>query len=151
QFGLAVAAKIAHQAHCSDKSGVVMIRRLGLAIPLLAMAHPAHADPIPAQTELLLRTAAGKSDAVLGSTADVAKKAFPKSAKEIDALVKQLRATAQQRHQEKLRHLGLLRGWKGHGQIGASTTNGNTRSTGVAVGLDFSRDGLKWNHAFNAT
>jgi len=146
-----VAAKIAHQAHCSDKSGVVMIRRLGLAIPLLAMAHPAHADPIPAQTELLLRTAAGKSDAVLGSTADVAKKAFPKSAKEIDALVKQLRATAQQRHQEKLRHLGLLRGWKGHGQIGASTTNGNTRSTGVAVGLDFSRDGLKWNHAFNAT
>jgi putative salt-induced outer membrane protein len=128
-----------------------MIRRLGLAIPLLAMAHPVHAEPIPAQTELLLRTAADKSDAALGSTADVAKKAFPKSAKEIDALVKQLRATAARRHQEKLRHLGLLRGWKGHGQVGASTTSGNTRSTGLAVGLDFSRDGLKWTHAFNAT
>jgi putative salt-induced outer membrane protein len=128
-----------------------MIRRLGLAIPLLAMALPVQAEPIPAQTELLLRTAANKSDAMLGSTADLAKKAFPKSAKEIDALVTQLRATAERRHQEKLRHLGLLRGWKGHGQVGASTSSGNTRSTGLAVGLDFSRDGLKWNHAFNAT
>jgi putative salt-induced outer membrane protein len=106
---------------------------------------------MPAQTAVMLRAAAEKSDAVLGSTADVAKKAFPKSAKEIDALVKQLRTTASQRRQEKLRHLGLLRGWKGHGQVGASATSGNTRSTGLAVGLDFSREGLKWTHAFNAT
>ena len=63
---------------------------------------------MPAQTAVMLRAAADKSDAVLGSTADVAKKAFPKSAKEIDALVKQLRTTASQRRQEKLRHLGLL-------------------------------------------
>lgn len=124
---------------------------MGLAIPLLAIAVPAQADPLPAQTETLLRAAADKSDAVLASTADVAKKAFPKSAKEIDALVKQLRSAATQRHQEKLRHLGLLRGWKGHGQVGASSTSGNTRSTGLAVGLDFSREGLKWTHTFNAT
>ena len=128
-----------------------MIRRLGLAVPLLAIALPAHADPIPAQTEMLLRAAADKSDAVLGSTADLAKKTFPKSGHEIDALVKQLRALATQRQQEKLRHLGLLQGWKGHGQVGASSASGNTRSTGLAVGLDFSREGLKWTHAFNAT
>ena len=128
-----------------------MIRYLGLAISLLVIALPAHADPIPAQTEILLRAAAGKSDAALATTADVAKKAFPKSAKEVDALVKQLRAVATQRRQEKLRHLGLLRGWKGHGQVGASSTSGNTRSTGLAVGLDFSREGLKWTHAFHAT
>jgi putative salt-induced outer membrane protein len=128
-----------------------MIRRLGLAIALLAVTLPAHAVPMPAQTGIMLRAAADKSDAVLGSTADVAKKAFPKSAKEIDALVKQLRSAATQRRQEKLRHLGLLRGWKGHGQVGASSTSGNTRSTGLAVGLDFSREGLKWTHAFNAT
>jgi putative salt-induced outer membrane protein len=150
-FRLAEGAKIPHQTGCSDKSGLIMIRYLGLAIPLLVIAIPAHADPLPAQTELLLRTAADKSDAVLGSTADVAKKAFPKSAKEIDALVKQLRSVATQRHQEKLRHLGLLRGWKGHGQVGASNTSGNTRSTGLAVGLDFSREGLKWSHTFNGT
>lgn len=128
-----------------------MIRRLGLAIALSVVTLPAQADPVPAQAEILLRTAAEKSDAVLGSTADVAKKAFPKSAKEIDALVKQLRATASRRHEEKLRHIGLLRGWKGHGQVGASSTSGNTRSTGLSVGLDFSREGLKWTHAFNAT
>jgi putative salt-induced outer membrane protein len=151
EFHLAAGAKIAHQADCSDKSGLVMIRYLGLAIPLLAIAIPAHADPIPAQTEILLRAAADKNDATLAGTADLAKKSFPKSAKEIDALVKQLRAVATQRHQEKLRHLGLLRGWKGHGQVGASNTSGNTRSTGLAVGLDFSREGLKWTHTFNAT
>ena len=128
-----------------------MIQRLGLAIALLAIAASAHADPIPAQTEILLRAAADKNDATLASTADLAKKAFPKSAKEIDALVKQLHSVATHRHQEKLRHLGLLRGWKGHGQVGASNTSGNTRSTGLAVGLDFSREGLKWTHAFNAT
>ncbi len=87
-----------------------MIRRLGLAIPLLAMAHPAHADPIPAQTELLLRTAAGKSDAVLGSTADVAKKAFPKSAKEIDALVASYQANYH--FNDRLYLLGLT-SWEG--------------------------------------
>lgn len=128
-----------------------MIRRLGLAALLLAAALPAHADPIPAQGEIMLRAAAARNDASLATTAEVAKKAFPKSAPEIDALVKRLRTSAEQRHQEKLRHLGLLRGWKGHGQVGASATSGNTRSTGLALGLDFSRDGLKWTHAFNAS
>jgi len=128
-----------------------MIRRLGLAILLLAIALPASAEPMPEQTEMLLRAAADKSDALLGSTADLAKKTLPKSAHEIDALVKQLRTMATLRHQLKLRHLGLLRGWKGHGQVGASTSSGNTRSTGLAVGLDFSREGLRWTHAFNAT
>lgn len=99
----------------------------------------------------MLRAAADKSDAVLGSTADIAKKAFPRSAHEIDALVKQLRASAEQRKQEKLKHLTLLQGWKGHGQAGGSVSGGNTRSTGLALALDFSRDGLKWTHAFNAS
>ncbi len=128
-----------------------MIRYLGLAIPLLAVATAAAADPMPATADTMLRAAAAKSDAVLAGTADLAKKSFPKSAREIDTLVKQLRATADRRRQEKLKHLGLLRGWKGHGQVGGSVTSGNTRSTGLAAGLDFSRDGLKWTHAFNAS
>ncbi len=128
-----------------------MIRRTGLLLPLLAIALPARADPLPVPAATLLQAAAGKSDAVLASTADVTRKAFPKSAKEIDALVKQLRTTAELRKQEKLRHLGLLRGWKGHGQLGGTVSGGNTRSTGMAVALDFSRDGLKWTHTFNGS
>jgi len=128
-----------------------MIRRLGLLLALLAIALPARADPVPVQADAMLRAAADKSDAVLGSTADIAKKAFPKSAHEIDALVKQLRTIAEQRKQEKLKHLTLLLGWKGHGQLGGSVTGGNTRSTGLALALDFSRDGLNWTHSFNAS
>jgi len=128
-----------------------MIRRLGLAIAFLAIALPVQADPVPAPTEAMLRAAADKNDAVLVSTADIGKKAFPKSVQEIDTLVKQLRAAAEQRKQEKFRHLGLLHGWKGHGQVGGSVTSGNTRSTGLALALDFSRDGLKWTHAFNGS
>jgi putative salt-induced outer membrane protein len=132
-----------------------MIKRLPVALCLAALclaslASPVLAEPIPANAEAMLRAAAAKSDGALASTADVAKKAFPKSEKEIDALMKQARETAEARRQRKLRHLGLLRGWKGQGNAGFSDSQGNNNSTGVTVGVNLVREGLAWTHKADA-
>ena len=121
--------------------------RLLPAIALLALStFPAWSAPIPPQAEAMLRAAAARSDTVLGSTADVAKKAFPASAKEIDAFVSKARADAEAARKRKLQYLGLLRGWKGQANAGFSSTSGNNRSTGATAGVNLAREGLEWTH-----
>jgi putative salt-induced outer membrane protein len=123
-----------------------MIPRLSIAL-LVLLASPALAETIPSQAEAMLRAAAAKSDAALAATADVAKKSFPRSEKEIDALVRQVRAAAEAKRKYKLRHQGFLNGWKGQGNAGFSDTAGNSNSTGVTAGLNLTREGLAWTHA----
>ncbi len=124
--------------------------------PLLALAAmtfvalPARAEPIPPPAEAMLRAAASRNDAALGTTADAAKKAFPASSREIDAFVSRTRAQALEAHKRKLRHQGLLRGWKGQAQAGFSSTSGNSRSTGATAGLNLAREGLDWTHTLLA-
>ena len=126
-----------------------MIPRLVVAF-LVLLATPALADAIPVPAETMLRAAAAKSDAALAATADVAKKSFPKSEKEIDTLVKQARAVAEAKRKYRLRHQGFLNGWKGQGNAGFSDTAGNSNSTGVTVGLNLAREGLAWTHTASA-
>jgi putative salt-induced outer membrane protein len=128
-----------------------MILRGSFAFLALIAAAPALAEPIPAQVEVMLQTAAGRNDAALASAADTAKKAFAKSSGEIDALVKQTRTAAEEKRKNKLRHQGLLRGWKGQAQAGFSSTSGNNRSTGATAAVSLKREGLDWTHALNAT
>jgi putative salt-induced outer membrane protein len=120
---------------------------LSTSIPLAAIA-----DPIPGAAEAMIRKAADSGDSVLlASTADVAKRTYPNSAAEIDALVAQLKADADQRHHDELASEGFFDGWKGQGQAGFANSTGNTRNTGIALGLNFERDGLDWKHTFIAT
>lgn len=121
------------------------------AIALAAFATPALAEPIPGQVLAMLRAAADRSDGALVSAADTAKKAFPKSAAEIDRYVKEHSIVASQRRKYSLRRQGLLRGWKGQAQTGFSSTSGNNRSTGITAGVSLAREGLQWTHSFNAS
>jgi putative salt-induced outer membrane protein len=124
-----------------------MIPRFLVVFSLIAaLAPPALAEPIPPDVEAMLRAAAARSDGALASTADVAKKTLPRSAREIDALVRDARATAEAKRQYRLRHLGLLRGWKGQGNAGFSDSAGNSNSTGVTAGVNLVREGLAWTH-----
>lgn len=126
----------------------------GILCAGLAVSGPAvaQAAPIPKPVKNMIRAAAGSGDpALLASTAKLAKKANPDSAAEIDALVKQLKADAARRHKEELEREGFFDGWSGEGQVGLSNSTGNTRNTGISLGLSFERNGLQWRHAFNAT
>jgi putative salt-induced outer membrane protein len=127
-----------------------MIPRLFVVLSLTVLATPALAEPIPADAEAMLRAAAARSDGALASTADIARKTFPKSGKEIDALVKEARDAAEAKRQRKLRHQGLLRGWKGQGNAGYSDSQGNSNSTGVTAGFNLIREGLNWTHKADA-
>jgi putative salt-induced outer membrane protein len=120
---------------------------LGLAAPLAAQA-----DPVPPKVADMIRAAAKTGDAAqLATTVSIAKKANPRSAREIDALAAQLKNWAAARNRFKLRRQSFFQGWKGQGEVGAANSTGNTRSTSVALGLNFTRKGLRWDHAFTAT
>ena len=112
----------------------------------------AHADPIPQPVEAMIRAAFESGDAAsFASTVNLAKKTNPGSTAEIDALAAQLHADADRIHHEKLTHEGFFEGWTGQGLAGLSNATGNTRNTGIALGLSFARDGIDWRHSFNAT
>jgi putative salt-induced outer membrane protein len=129
-----------------------MIRRGSLILSLTLPPMAAAANPIPPSVEAMIRAAdRGGDPTKIEVTVDMAKKAFPASGKEIDALAKGLRAASDRRHRAKLSRQGFFQGWKGQGQVGAGTTTGNSKSTTLSVGLAFNREGLKWNHAVTGT
>lgn len=124
------------------------------AIAALLLLHSvvAHAEPVPERVADIIRAAANDGNpAELAATIKFAKKANPRSAKEIDALAAHLQAAAEARHRAELLRRSFFEGWTGQGEVGASNSSGNTRSTTLALGLNFSRNGLYWDHTFNAT
>ncbi|MDE2466333.1 MAG: DUF481 domain-containing protein, partial [Alphaproteobacteria bacterium] len=45
----------------------------------------------------------------------------------------------------------FFEGWSGEGQVGLSNSTGNSRNTGISLGLSFEKNGIQWRHSFNAT
>src|SRR3546814_14625465 len=41
-------------------------------------------------------------------------------------------------------------GWSGQGELGASTSSGNSESVGGTAGLQLSKEDINWQHKFNA-
>ena len=120
---------------------------VGLAAPLAA-----HADPIPENVAEMIRAAAKTGDASqLAVTVKLAKKTNPRSASEIDALASQLTNWAAARHRFELQRRSFFQGWTGQGEVGGANSTGNTRSTSVALGLNYARNGLFWDHTLTAT
>jgi putative salt-induced outer membrane protein len=83
---------------------------------------------------------------ILKDTADLAKRTYPASAAEIDALIANLQAQAEAARVAKLREQGFFEGWSGEGEIGASQSTGSTRNTTIAAGMKLNKNGLDWQH-----
>ena len=106
----------------------------------------AHADPVPPAVAAMIDAAAG-DPATLKTVADLAKKTNPNCVKEIDAQVAALTAKAEADRVAKLSHETMFEGIKGEGQIGFSTSNGNTKSTTLALGLGLTKETLHWKNS----
>src|SRR3546814_8694846 len=50
----------------------------------------------------------------------------------------------------ELRTERFWQGWSGQGELGASTSSGNSESVGVTAGLQLSKEDINWQHKFNA-
>lgn len=118
-----------------------------LTIGVVVLASEAVAAPVPPETEQLIRAA---NLAQIDTVAAVAKMANPNSVAEIDALVASIKAAAAEMRRQRLATQGFFTGWAGEGQVGASVTSGNSEDTVANVGIALNREGLSWNHHFNA-
>ncbi len=134
-------------------------RTVVLACVLIAAADPARAElpgPVRAMIESAMRSDDPKAvEAVIKA----AKETQPQDAAEIDAMREKFGDThtlvvAEKALNERERVLAArpLQLWKGEGEIGAFRSTGNSRNTGVAVGLKLERNGVYWQHklAFHA-
>ena len=118
---------------------------LATVVPLAC--GPAAASPPSPGVAQMIAAAAG-DPATLKTVVMVAKKANPDSVAEIDAQVAALNAKAEAAKTERMATQSFYEGWDGKGQIGLYAHTGNTQDGGVAVGLNFDRDGLRWRHDF---
>lgn len=125
-----------------------MIRVLTIAaIVYGGLVTSALAEPPPEPIARLITEAAKSGNPVmLKDTADLAKRTYPASAAEIDALVANLQAQAEAARVAKLQEQGLFEGWSGEGEIGASQTTGSSRNTTIAAGIKLNKNGLDWQH-----
>lgn len=116
----------------------------------MAAAGGAHAEQAPQLRAVLESALASGNDADIDTVAKYLKQASPEDAAAIDQAIADHRARTAAARQEKLAHLGVLEGWKGEGQIGASKTSGNSDTIDLSAGLSLTREGLRWRHELTA-
>lgn len=128
-------------------------RPLGVMLALAGLlpAAVAHAELPPQLRTMLDAAIASGNDGDIDTLARYLKKASPDDAPEIDHIITDHRKQIAVAKQEKLAHQGVLEGWKGEGQIGASQSSGNTSTVGATVGINLSKEGLRWRHKLNAS
>lgn len=125
---------------------------LGSGAASMLLAAPAHAEPIPDSIAAMIHAAADTGNAVtLKTVADLAKKTNPNSVKEIDELSSGLQKQADDKQVAKVRTQKPWQGWKGQGQAGLTNTTGTTETTGISLGLNLVRNGIKWRHTVIAS
>lgn len=112
-------------------------------------AAPARAEPIPPAVERMIEAAAANPEQ-LRVVADVARKAHPASATEIDARVAAITAAQARAREERLAAQGMLDGWSGQGEAGGFISSGNTENRGIAIGVNLAKETRHWKHALRA-
>jgi putative salt-induced outer membrane protein len=120
---------------------------LGAGFFFALLFSTAHAAPIPAPVEEMIR-AAGPGQ--IETIAEVAKMTNPDSVAEIDMLVASITEAAAAQRETQLASQGFFEGWSGEGQVGGFVTSGNTKDSGIAVGVKLNKEGLHWRHAIDA-
>jgi putative salt-induced outer membrane protein len=115
------------------------------AIGMALAPTAAVAAPPPKPVSDMIDAAAGDPEALKAVVA-AAKKTNPDSTAEIDAQVAALAERAQADKQARLAGQGFFQGWTGKGEVGGSIATGNTSERGVALGLGFAKETLKWRH-----
>ncbi|WP_125957188.1 YdiY family protein [Novosphingobium sp. MD-1] len=121
-----------------------------LAGTALLAAGTAHAELARPLRSMLDAAIASSNDADIDTIAKYLKQASPADAAEIDRTIGDHRAQIAAAKEEKLRHLGLLEGWKGEGQIGATQSSGNATTVGLTAGLGLTRESLRWRFSLRA-
>lgn len=121
-----------------------------LAVAGLLPATVAHAELPPQLRGMLDAAIASGNDGDIDTLAKYLKKASPDDAAEIDHIIADHRKQIATAKQEKLAHQGVMDGWKGEGQIGASQSSGNTSTVALSAGLNLSKEGLHWRHKLSA-
>ncbi|WP_041392393.1 DUF481 domain-containing protein [Sphingobium sp. SYK-6] len=129
----------------------VPVRAITWIVLLASAGSPAKAE-LPAPVRAMLDAAiASGSEADIASVAKVAKVANPADAKEIDAMVASHRQAVKRAELAHKREASTFEDWHGNGELGGSTTTGNTRSAGLSAGLTLTKTGIKWRHRVRAT
>jgi putative salt-induced outer membrane protein len=142
------------------------IRVLLCAIPLLAAAAPAAADPLPDAIRAMITTAAKSDDpAVFASVVAVARQTAPGSSGEIDALAAEIsghppRGTviAETPAPPVVAPIPVHvpptpappPAWKGSVELGGSQSSGTTSSLATYGAVDVARVGPTWSHRLSA-
>lgn len=120
------------------------------ASSLLACMAPAlaQAAPLPGPVADMIDAASG-DPAALKAVVEAAKKTNPDSVAEIDAQVAGLAAKAEADKTARLASQSFFEGWSGEGEVGGSISTGNTSDRGLALGLGFAKESLRWRHSID--
>ncbi|MBN8805851.1 MAG: DUF481 domain-containing protein [Sphingopyxis terrae] len=109
-------------------------------------------DPV---LQMLAAAMASKKDGDVEAVGALAKKTSPAQVADIDALLVDYRAkravekqAAADAARARLASAKFWQHWKGEGQIGASHSSGNSKSTGLSAGIALARKGLDWDQRF---
>lgn len=149
-------ARVAKLAHPADQVEIDLL--LGMyenaRPPVIAL--PVLPPPDPVRVMLDAAIASGK-DGDVEAVAKLAKTARPDDAAEIDTLLadyraerKRLKDEAAAAERARLAEAKFWQYWKGEGQIGASHSGGNNKSTGINLGIALARRGIDWSQRMRA-
>lgn len=118
-----------------------------LSLALLTVGTAASAAPLPrGVVEMMTAATPDQIDTV----ADVARKTYPDSTDEVDALVETIAARRQTARKERLGQLAFHRGWSGEGSVGGYRSRGNSDESGLNIGIKLDRDGIRIRHHIDA-
>lgn len=124
-----------------QSSRFVLAFAVGIALaPGLALA-----TPPPKAVSDMIDAAAGDA-AALKAVVDTAKKTNPDFIAEIDAQVAALADRAKADKETRMASESFFEGWHGKGELGGVISTGNSSERGLAVGLGFEKETLKWRH-----
>lgn len=120
--------------------------RVAAGLAALPAAGAVQAEPMPPAVAAMIEAAAANPDE-LKVVADIARRTNPASAAEIDARVAEIEAERTRQREAQLASQAFFEGWSGQGEAGGFVSTGNTQNRGAAVGINLTKNSLRFKHA----
>src|SRR3546814_8980991 len=119
----------------------IINKSLSAAVLAVTLSGAAGAEPVPEDAQRMLDAAilSGKTERI-DAVAAVASETYPESVEEVDAQIAAYRGEKEKMRLAELRTERFWQGWSGQGELGASTSSGNSESVGVTAGLQLSKE-----------